>query len=303
MSWLALAFLVVTAVLLHHFERTPEDLDRGEWLGWLISALWLCIFVEALLGYWRNGDFSWSAGGRLLLLWLLPPYRLVLATHPAGHCLWPPLLGWQRADRRCFERLDRAFSIPMLFIALMILPILGIELFAAEYVKLHPELALILDLATAVIWIAFSVEFIVMSSVAEKKLTYIARHWINLVIILLPFLAFLRSTQLLRLTRMGKLARALKVYRLRGLSMRAWQGVVALELVEKLLHRNPESRLKHLRDRLEEHETAAARLRARISALERVLQARRANGTNQDTAATKHPAAASQRQSGPPETR
>ena len=273
MSWLSLAFLVVAAFVLHHYEHTPEDQQQGMFLGWMLFLLWLTIFVESLLGYWRNGQYTWRAAGRLLLLWLLPPYRLVISTYPAGRCMWLPLVGWQQANRDCFERMDRAFSIPMLFIAMMILPILGIELFAARYLEDHPAPALVLDLATAVIWIAFTVEFIVMTALAEKKLLYIARHWLNLMIILLPFLAFLRGLQLARLARMGKVARALKVYRLRGLGIRAWQGAVALELVEKVLHRTPEARLRHLREKLREGEESLERLRTRIRELEQTLAA------------------------------
>lgn len=298
MSWLALAFLVVTAFILHHYERTPHDIDQGTLLGWLIFILWLPIFIEALLGYWWTGDYTWPASRRLLLIWLLPPYRLVLATHPSGRCMWLPLLGWQYADNRCFERLDRAFSIPMLFIALMILPILGIEIFGARYVESYPELALLLDLATAVIWVAFTVEFIVMTSVTEKKLPYIAHHWLNLVIILLPFLAFLRGFQVARLARMGKVARALKIYRLRGLGVRAWQGAVALELIEKALLRDPEARLRHLKERLKEQEEASEILRDRIAVLERE------NGNqDQPVVVTRDSDDTSQRQSEPPDSR
>ena len=188
-------------------------------------------------------------------------------------------MGWQVADQTCFERLDRAFSVPMLFMAMMILPILAIEFFWSKYVILYPGLALALDLGTALIWLAFALEFIVMSAVAQKKLVYIARHWINLAIILLPFLAFLRSLQFVRLLRLGKLGKALKVYRLRGLGLRAWQGVVTLELVERVVHRSPEARLRHLRALLGEKEREVRRLRRRIRDLETDFKRQRDSGS------------------------
>jgi len=159
-------------------------------------------------------------------------------------------------------------SVPMLFVALMILPILGIEFFWAKYVAELPSLALALDLGTAVIWLAFAGEFIVMSALAENKLVYVARHWINLAIILLPFLAFLRSFQFMRLLRLGRATKVLKVYRLRGLGLRAWQGLVALELVERTLHRSPEARIRHLKRRLADKEREAELLRNRIQEIE-----------------------------------
>jgi hypothetical protein len=81
----------------------------------------------------------------------------------------------------------------MLFMAILILPILATELFWAEEVAVRSGLRLALDLGTAVIWLAFCVEFIVMSTLAPKKLVYLARNWINLAIIVMPFLAFLRG--------------------------------------------------------------------------------------------------------------
>jgi len=268
MTALASMFLCLTAFALHHYSHVSGDSPVGPVLGWMFLGLWAPLFLEALEGYWRQGDYSWAAGRRLVLLWLIPPYRLALAPYPAGSCIWLPGLGWQRRDRAFFERLDRAFSIPMLFMALLILPILAIELFWGELAKSHAAIALALDLGTALIWLAFTVEFIVMSTVAPKKLHYILRHWVNLAVILLPFLAFVRGFQFVRLMRLGKLGKALKVYRLRGLGMRAWQGVVALEVLERLLRRDPESRLRHLREMLVEKEEDVQRLRDKIRALE-----------------------------------
>ncbi len=260
-------FLVLTAFALHHFDRTPENLNRGRIFAWLFALLWLPIFFEALIGYWRSANYTWQASAKLLLIWLIPPYRLALSTYPPGSCIWLPMLGWQVSDQRLFERLDRAFSVPMLFMAMMILPILGIELFWADYVQQSTDLALALDLGTAAIWLAFTIEFILMSAVAEAKLYYVAKHWINLAIILLPFLAFLRGMQVMRLLRMGKVAKALKVYRLRGLGLRAWQGIIALGLIERLLHRDPQSRLSHWQDQLREKQHEIEQLRQRIDKL------------------------------------
>ncbi len=265
MTCLALLFLILTAFSLHHFNRTPQDVETGRLLGWCFLVLWLPLFLEALEGYWRQGDYTWSSARRLLLLWLIPPYRLAVTTYPAGNCVWFPGLGWQRADQDFFELLERAFSVPMLFIALLILPILAVELFWAKQVQAYPVIGVALDLGTALIWLAFAVEFIVMSTVARKKLVYVVKHWINLAIILLPFLAFVRGFQVIRMLRFGK---ALKVYRLRGLGLRAWQGLVALEVMERVLHREPESRLQHLREVLKEKEQEAQRIRKRICDME-----------------------------------
>jgi voltage-gated potassium channel len=268
MFGLALAFLVLTAFALHHFERPRAQLVPSELLVWVFFAFWVLIAGEALLGYWRSADYSGAGVRRLILIWLIPPYRLALATHPSGPCIWLPQIGWQPVDRELYLRLERAFSIPMLLIAMLILPILAIEFVFGQKVASSPALALALDLGTASIWIAFAAEFIIMSALAEKKLHYLLRHWINLAIILLPLLAFLRGFQSVRLLRLSRATKLLKVYRLRGLGLRAWQGLVALELIEQLLHRDPAKRLEKLRRRAEEQEWELERLRRRIAEIE-----------------------------------
>jgi len=268
MFYVALAFLLLTAFSLHHFNVEPVDPERGRLLGWMFAILWFPIFIEAVAGYWRTGDYSWGASGRLLLLWLVPPYRMALATYPGGNCHWLPIIGWQAGGRELEERLDRGFSIPMLFIALMILPILAIEMFGATYVTEYPMLGRVRDFGTSIIWLAFAFEFVIMSSVTPTKLRFLAKNWINLAIILLPLIAFLRGFQAARLLRLGRASKALRVYRLRGLGIRAWRGVLTLELIERMFFRKPQSRLARLRAKLADKEHDVTQLKHRIEHLE-----------------------------------
>jgi hypothetical protein len=282
MSGLALVFLILAAVSLRHIERSPQDTGTGDLLVTLLLSLWLPLFIDALVGYWRRADFTWPAARRLLLLWLIPPFRIAQSPYAAESCVWLPALGWQRADQDLYERLERAFSIPMLFMAILILPILAAELFWAEEVAGHAGVRLALDLGTAVIWLAFCVEFIVMSTLAPKKLVYLARNWINLAIIVMPFLAFLRGLKVGRVLwlgkGLGKAVKTLKVYRLRGLWMRGWRGMVALDLLERVVHRTPERRLRRLREILGERERDISRLRGRIGDLEAEVRAAATKG-------------------------
>ena len=273
MSSLAFVFLILTAFALHHVEHDPLNGEINRILAWLFLILWSVLIIEALDGYWRQGDYSWHSFKRLLLLWLVPPYRLAISPYPAGSCIWLPLLGWRQVDDGVYEELDRAFSIPMLFMALLILPILAVEIFWAEQARQYPPVIIALDIGIALIWLAFTIEFIVMSTVAKNKLSYVVRHWINLVIILLPFLAFIRGFAFLRALRLGKVGKLLKAYRLRGLGMRAWQGIVVLELVERVFYRDPEARLLHLQTKLEQKEQELQQLRGRINKLETELAA------------------------------
>lgn len=270
MTSLALVFLILAALTLHQVEEAADDSDYLP--ATLLLALWLPLGIDALIGFARRGDFNRPAIQRLLLLLAIPPFRIAQSPYGARSCVFLPMLGWQRADVDLYERMERTFGIPMLFMAVLILPILAVELFWADLVAEHPGIRLFLDLGSMAIWIAFCIEFIVMVTLAPKKLVYMARNWINLAIIVLPFLAFLRGLRGVRLLwlgkGLGKAAKALKVYRLRGLGLRGWRGMVALDLVERLLHRTPERRLKRLREILGEREREIARLRKRIQNLE-----------------------------------
>ena len=100
--------------------------------------------------------------------------------------LWLPGLGWRQANKRLRERLERKFGIPMILIALMIMPVLIVEFFMKSQVAQYGWLRMLLHVSTGVIWFAFAGEFILMVSVAEKKVAYCKKHWIDLAIILLP---------------------------------------------------------------------------------------------------------------------
>jgi len=284
MTGLAVVFLVLSAVALRQIEHAPED--PGQLPATLLLALCLPLGIDALVGFVRRSDFTGPAIRRLLVLLLIPPFRIALSPYAARCCVFLPTLGWQKADLDLYERMERTFGIPMLFMAVLILPILAVELFWANWVAEHAIVRLILDLGTAAIWIAFCVEFIVMTTLAPKKLAYIARNWINLAIIVMPFLAFLRGLQGVRLLWLGKgltkAAKALKVYRMRGLGLRGWRGMVALDLMERLLHRTPERRLERLREILAEQERKEARLRQRIRDLESQVNAEKDAGDGPD---------------------
>jgi hypothetical protein len=271
MFFLSFLFLAVAAVPVH---AVPEaGLEHMGTALYALAALWVVLLAEALEGL-RHCEHPTRALARLLIIALLPPFRMTLATMPTGGRVWLPLLGWQRADRELAEHLERVFSVPMLCIAAMILPILAVEFFGAARVSASPHLALTLQVGTAMIWLAFALEFILMVSVTEDKWAYCWRHWVDIAIIVLPLVAFLRGLRLLRAARMTGLSKLLKVYRLRGLALRAYRGLVVLDVLDRILHHDPERRLRYLRALLKEQEYQMERLRAKIQTAEQELAER-----------------------------
>jgi len=117
---------------------------------------------------------------------------------------------------------------------------------------------------TALIWFSFALEFILLVSLAEKKLAFCKRHWINIVIILLPLLAFLRSLQLFRFLRMAKAGKLMRAYRLKGLATRMAKLATIFNLIDRLLSRSPEKYQAHLRDKIAEKEEELAELNSKL---------------------------------------
>jgi hypothetical protein len=263
------------------FEHTAENL--GHDLLKILLLLWVFFLMEfairVLLAdrktpFWRQHCFG-------VVACLCPPLRLAARNGEMQGRVWLPVLGWQEVGFFLRQRLERIFSVPMIIIALMILPVLLVEFTLEEQISVHLGLRVLLHVSTGLIWFAFAVEFVVMIAVADKKLRYCGQHWLDLVIILLPLVSFLRSLRIVRATRVARLARIeqltrmTRLYRVRGLAVRGFRALLLLGLLQRLFHETPEKRLERLGERLREHEQEAEELRREIAALEAALATRR----------------------------
>jgi hypothetical protein len=124
----------------------------------------------------------------------------------------------------------------------------------------------------ALIWTAFALEFTVMIAVVDRKLKYCVKHWIDILVIVLPLVAFLRSLRLARLARLHQIGRFTRLYRLRGSVVRAQRGAVVASVVERGLLRNPQKQLARLQEALAEKERDLETLRGQIRDLEREIE-------------------------------
>ncbi|MBU0754397.1 MAG: potassium channel protein, partial [Planctomycetes bacterium] len=180
-------------------------------------------------------------------------------------------LGWRTNKRALEKRLARFFSLPMIFVALMVLPILGIEYFRKDWLELV-WVKTLLSLGSHIIWLAFTIEFAIMVSVTRNKATYCTRHWIDIAIILLPVilfvLPFLTFLPIARLARLGPVLRSTRLFRLKGVGLKAFKALVLLSGTRRFGRNYSERRLKRLKDRLEEMEEDIEDLRQEIAGLE-----------------------------------
>lgn len=250
--------------------------------------LWPVFICELVLFYllrdrekpfWKNHWYG-------LVICLFPPLRLGATSYSRHGYLWFPSLGWQRPTRDLRKRLERIFMIPMVIIALLVLPVLAIEWFYASWIEMHFWLAYTLELATALIWFAFTLEFIIMASIARKRLTYCKEHWLDLAIIILPYISFIRSMRVMYLWRLAYLqqvGRMSRLYRLRGLALKLLRSVLLLGIVQRILERSPEKKLARLEEALELAEEQVAELKAEIAVTKRQMEEMEEQGCKPDS--------------------
>jgi hypothetical protein len=272
MFFLALAFLVVLAGLIHRLGRlTWDDPEVYAILGGL-AVLWLVILVEAGLRF-RLRDRSrpaWKGLVGAAACAVLPPLRLGCHSQVRPDHVWLPALGW-RPTASLRGTLERFFSVPMIGFALMVLPLFALEYGWAEEVRARPLLALWLDIGTGVVWLAFTVELILMVAVADRPVRYCVVHWIDVTIVLLPVFEMLPLFRLLRLGRVMRLEELLRwgrLHRVQNLVMRGWRALLLLQIVQRLRGRSPQYQLRQLRELLLAREEEVADIRREITALE-----------------------------------
>lgn len=162
--------------------------------------------------------------------------------HPSGSNLPPPRpgvrhvkfkrLGILVADDELRRRVDRLFHRPMIILALLVLPVLAIEhlYLNPDQYQSHDLAAWICRGALALIWFAFLTEFVLKIMIAECRIEYVRRNWLDVIIILLP---------VLRPLRVAAVARTSRVFTLRGVGVKflryAVSAAIGLEATERIL--------------------------------------------------------------------
>ena len=185
---------------------------------------------------------------------------------------WIPFLGWRRPDKALCKRIEERCSMPMMLVALMILPMLGLEFIWTSQLESKPWLWSAVDIGTRIIWLAFACEFLVRVSVSRKRIAYCKDHWVDLAIILLPLISFLRVLRLLRLGRLAKLQKMSRVYRMRGLAFRVLRAIMILRVLDRVSHRYAQKRLEHLRAKVDAKKEEIEDLHEEIAELDAFIR-------------------------------
>ena len=262
-------------------DSFAELRELANWAGYILFgmllAIWPAFWAEPLFCRWlgrkdkSNMKASWSTD-----LWsaICPPLRLAKPIAEMEGKIWLPRIGWHSPGKPLAKMLDKVFSKPMLCIALAILPVLLIEFGFSKQVNNMPWLKLALSISTGLIWCAFAIEFIVMVSATDRKLAYIKKNWIDLAIILLPLVSFLRSLRVVRAANIAKFAKVQqltkmsRIYRMRGLVAKSIRALMVLEVMHRLFNVSPEKRIDKLNRKLADLEEEASEIRSQIKRLQ-----------------------------------
>ena len=265
-------------------ESLPWELAGirlGSYIAMGLFILWPLFIAEFLFNFLRKanrGKTFWQRNRSGLLVCFLPPLRLAAPCHAMNGRIWLPGLGWRMPGKRLSKTLESKFSKPMLFIAMLILPVLIVEFGLQDYVEQDFSARLALHLCTGFIWTAFSFEFIIRVSATHRKLGYLKRNWIDLAIILLPLISFLRSLRVIRAAKLAKfaqaqqLARIGRIYRLRSLAVKALRALILFEFFNRFLRITPEKKLAALRAEYRDRKEDLDDLKVRIDQLWGELQ-------------------------------
>ena len=262
MFFCAAFFLVFFAGTLHliNVESPGITLDICNWCLFLLYPL----FILETVIHLALGSPRWKFN---LLYCLIPPLRICARDQMTGQAIWFPILAWQVVNTEFKEKIGKTFSAPMLLIALLVLPLFAVEHYWQKQIETNPALADLTAIATGFIWFAFTLEFIVMISIVEKRLDYCRKHWIDIAVICLPMIAFMRALRVTGLLRLQQLTKTARVFRIKSLVLKLYRALLVLEVINRLLQRNPEKRIIRLEAILLEKEKEIADIKEEIAFL------------------------------------
>ena len=284
MFWLGFVYLLAVAGLIHRADQYQVTGLELQIIFGILILLWPMFAFEAVISFvFRDRTRRvWPVVAQVIAVFLFPPARMG-QIHPTTGLIWLPRLGWERPGKDLLARLDRGFGLPLLLFALLIVPILAIEYVWADAVKGTPAFAFVLHVCLGLIWVAFATDFILKLEASGRPLQYALSKWLDAAIVLLPVLEFILTfwanaapvARLLRTTRAiapDQLARMGQIYRLRGLLMKAWHALLALELLARLIGDNPKKRLARLEAQIASTEMELEALRAEAETVRQRLQ-------------------------------
>ncbi len=276
--FMSLIMLLIVSAIINNFSYNEEGFQLNPFLvkmGYFYWALWLIYLIDFFtvlsLANKENVKMASSAFIIRSLGLVFPPIRIGTRHLLDPDLIWMPYYHWAKCNEGLLKHIKEKFSVPMIIIALLIIPVILIEWQfydqAASY--LQSDLSFILDMVQGFIWLAFTFEFIMMISISNEKIEYAIKNWIDILIIILPFISFMRTIRLVKVARLSQLSRG---YKLRGLLMKARQGLFFASFFYRLLTIKPDFQIKKLKKKLDKNQVERERIEEDLIKLFEVIQ-------------------------------
>jgi voltage-gated potassium channel len=99
---------------------------------------------------------------------------------------------------RTLQRYEQLTEWPLLFLALLIVPLILVPLFADIPASTNNAMQATLWVS----WAVFAVDLSIRTYLAEQRINYLIRHWYDVLIVVLPMLRPLRVVRALRMARL-----------------------------------------------------------------------------------------------------
>ena len=143
------------------------------------------------------------------------------------------------------DKLERITEIPLMFLAFVMVPLL----LAPIYWDLTPRAGSLVLSLDVLIWAIFALDLGVKTAIAPRRLAYLREHWLEVLVVLIPFA---RPLRILRIIVYGSRAYrgAVRLARIDFLAAYAAGLVVLVAAIVTSVERGHESRLDSFPDAL-----------------------------------------------------
>jgi hypothetical protein len=114
----------------------------------------------------------------------------------------------QRRREALYSRFEQLMELPLLILAVAMIPLLIIPLVA----DLDPDTARIIWGIDWLIWAVFAFDYVIKLTLSTDRWSYVRREWASLLIVVLPFLRPLRIFRSARALRLLRLTRLVAIF-------------------------------------------------------------------------------------------
>jgi len=271
---ITIIFLFLIGLIIQYWQTDKglELLSYSQIIITILLIVWPIFFFERLLYLiFCDDKKTWKSYLSPLFVTLLP--ALHLATRACGkreYILWS--FRWQLVTPDLYTHIEKKFLYPILLLSLIMIPFWITEIFYPEKLTTHPLFIHLINRGNALIWILFVTEFFILFSIAEKRMDYLKKHWMEILIIILPMLALTRFVLISRSLYLIRIQHFLNIYRSKVVLNRIIRILVILDLVKRFYkRRNPEKYLIRLQKQLTEKEKEISDLKTQISEMEQLI--------------------------------